>query len=58
MIQELDGFGSQRHEAQFVAFATNAHLSLRQQQIVSIESQDFNGPQTLEEHHADDGQVA
>jgi hypothetical protein len=39
------------------AFAADTQLPLGKQQVFPIESQDFSGPQALEEHHADDRQI-
>ena len=58
VIEQLNGFRRQRQEAQFAAFAANADLRFGKQHVVPVQSQHFAGPQPLQEHQADDGQVA
>jgi len=58
VIEQLNGFGRQRKEAKFVAFTVNAKLRFGKQHIVSIQSQYFGRPEPMQEHQADDGQVA
>jgi len=57
-IQQLDGFGSQGQHARLVALAWHAELRFGQSQIVAVQIPHFLRSQTLQEHQADDGQIA
>ena len=48
VIQQLNGFRSQRKKADLIALAAHADLGFRQQQIVPIQIQDFVGAESLQ----------
>src|SRR5450432_1031295 len=58
VIQQLDGFGSQGKIAGLVALAAHADLRLRQEEILPVQIPHLLRPQTLQQHQANDGQIA
>jgi hypothetical protein len=57
VIEQLNGFGSQRQETNLATFAAYAYLSFLQQQVVAIKRQHFHGPQPLQQQQAHDCQI-
>src|SRR5213592_1716795 len=58
IFQDVDNFLGQRQEALLVSLTADAHLGRGPLEILELESEDFTGPQAIEQHQTRYGQVA
>ncbi len=54
-FQDLDNFLRQRQDALLVSFAEHPHLRFGQLEILELQSQNFTGAQSVQQHQADQG---
>jgi hypothetical protein len=57
MIEQLNGFWSEWEKSQLASFAVNAQLPFGKQHVVRVQTQDLRGPESLQEHKTDYGEV-
>src|SRR5215469_1555608 len=57
VIEQFQGFASQWQHANPITLAADTDLRVCNLDVFAVERQDFAGPQTMQEHQADDGQV-
>ena len=58
VFENLDDFRRQRQNAFLVPFAEDSHLCLGQLEIFELKGQHLAGTQTIEQHQADQGEIA
>jgi len=57
-VRALRGFPGQRHNTLLVAFAERMQLAFSELQVFHLKSQHLATTQTIEEHQADESQIA
>jgi hypothetical protein len=57
VFKQLNGFRSQGEKSQLASFAANTQLSFGKEHIIRVQAQDLRGPESLQEHKTDYGEV-
>ena len=58
LVEDLDDFRGQWQNALLVSLAENPHLRIGQLEILKLESQNFAGAEAIQQHQADQGEIA